>query len=378
MAGPTIEWESDQSLVLIHPLLPRETQNLLAQAVAPYGEMRGHLWVASSGTENFPKMIALSKEAFLLSAQAVNFHLQIEKEHSWLNILPLFHVGGLGIHARTFLSKSAIFDMSEKPWDPVNYVKMLGKLDISHSSLTPTHVYDLVHLQLPAPKKLKAIIVGGGELSDTLHEKALSLGWPLLKSYGMTEACSQIATALTSDRDAHLSILKHVEISIDADNFIGIKSAALLTGYVCGNDPLRRLIDPKIEGWFKTQDKGELRDGVVKVYGRGAHFMKIAGESINFSELETKWENIKLNHRCHLDCALIDLPDERLGRVVCLAVARSHGPINLDPLLAEFRKQVLPIAKIRAVHQVDALPRTELYKLKKSELRLLLTAETCQ
>ena len=38
---------------------------------------------------------------------------------------------------------------------------------------------------------------GGGAVSDELYRDARALGWRVLPSYGMTECCSQVATALS-------------------------------------------------------------------------------------------------------------------------------------------------------------------------------------
>lgn len=367
MAKPLIDWTREESHVFINPLLPDSKYNLLHEAVVPYKYMKGYIWLASSGTENFPKMIALSKKAMLVSAEAVNAHLQIEKQDPWLNILPLFHTGGLAIHARAQLSGSPVFDFSENKWDPIQYVKQLEEFKIAFSSLTPTHVYDIVSRSLLPPRSLKAIVVGGGMCPEKLHEKGVALGWPLLKSYGMTEICSQIATAMTAK--TKLALLKHVDLRFNADDFIEIKSDALLTGFVHGNDPDKRFIDPKVEGWYTTQDKGTVADGLLQVFGRGANFIKIGGENISFSELESTWENIKIKHQCGHDAVLIDLPDERLGKIVCLATVASKDMVHFDPLIEEYHKEVIPIAKIRQIYTVDAIPRTELFKLKKNELR---------
>lgn len=370
MAKSLIEWEDEQSHVFINPLLPDQRQTLLQQSIMPYHNLKGHIWLASSGTENFPKMIALSKKAMLVSAEAVNDHLQIKAEDSWLNVLPLFHTGGLAIHARAQLSGSSVFDFSEKKWDPVQYVKLLRQYKIAFSSLTPTHVYDIVSRNLLPPKSLRAIVVGGGMCPEKLHDKGLALGWPLLKSYGMTEICSQIATASSPDaKGSHLTLLKHVDLRFNREDFIEIKSDALLTGFVHGNDPEKKFIDPKVEGWYTTQDKGSAQEGILQVFGRGANFMKIGGENISFSELENIWENIKVKHHSTQDAVLIDIPDERLGKIVCLAMVASKEMESFEPLIEEYQKEVIPIAKIRRIYTVEAIPRTELFKLKKNELR---------
>ncbi|MBA3237801.1 MAG: AMP-binding protein [Parachlamydiaceae bacterium] len=377
MAKPLIDWYDDASHVFVNPLLPEGRKKLLKEAVNPYKDMKEHIWLASSGTENFPKMIALSKKAMLASAKAVNTHLQIEKQSSWLNILPLFHTGGLAIHARAHLSGSQVFDFSENKWDPIQYVKQLEEFNISFSSLTPTHVYDIVSRSLLPPKSLKAIVVGGGVFPEKLQEKGHALGWPLLKSYGMTEICSQIATASSTHPHANLELLNHVNLRFSAEGFIEIRSDALLTGFVQGNDPDKRFIDPKVEGWYISQDKGLATDGILQVFGRGANFIKIGGENISFSELETLWENIKVKHNCCQDVVLIDLPDERLGRIVCLVKTGTEHIVHLDTLIDEYHKEVIPIAKIRQIYTVNAIPRSELFKLKKHELRECILKLDC-
>jgi O-succinylbenzoic acid--CoA ligase len=367
-----INWHNDESYVFINPLLPQATKEMLQYAVEPYLHIKGHIWLASSGTEHFPKMIALSKEAMLTSAAAVNEHIDLKPHFPWLNVLPIFHAGGLGMHARALLLDSPISDFFGNKWNPERYVNCLEDLEIYFSSLTPTHVYDIVNQNLPPPKSLQVVIVGGGMLPDNLHEQAYALGWPLLKSYGMTEACSQIATAWHPEPKTNLAILKHMQLRINAEGFIEIKSDALLSGYVQGDDPMRKFIDPKVDGWYTTQDKGSIEDGNLKIFGRGSNFLKIGGENINFSDLELVWADIKVKHHCPDDIVLIDMPDERLGSIICLAAAVPEGSIDLEPLMEEYRKQVIPIAKIRKVYYVSNIPRTDLYKLKKAELRQML------
>lgn len=374
MAKPQIDWTGPDSRCFINPLLPAESKRLLTQCIEPHEHLKGHIWLASSGTESFPKMMALSKKAMLTSAEAVNAHLNAGKEDVWLNILPLFHTGGLSIHARAMLSGADLYDYSEEKWNPTTYMQLLEKHHIAFSSLTATHVYDLVALNFSPPPALRAIIIGGGMFPKKLHEKAYTLGWPLLKSYGMTEVCSQIATASQTDPEANLQVLKHIELRFNPENFIEIKTGALLTGFVHGNDPEKKFIDPKVNGWYTTQDKGTLEDNFLQIHGRGANFIKIGGENINVSQLESLWENIKVQHRCTFDAVLIDLPDERLGNIIGLAVvaAKEESLANLDPLIKEYNAQVLPIAKIRKTFSVAFLPRTELFKVKKNELRQLI------
>src|SRR6266571_4853844 len=82
--------------------------------------LEGHVFVATSGTTGAMKLVALSKDAVLASARAVNERLEVRPNDVWCRVLPLFHVGGLGIRARAYLSRSRVIEME---WDPETFAK---------------------------------------------------------------------------------------------------------------------------------------------------------------------------------------------------------------------------------------------------------------
>ena len=143
----------------------------------------------------------------LASAAAVNRRLEAVEGDVWFRVLPAFHVGGLGIHARAFLSGARVEVGS---WDPGRFAASDA---MTLASLVPAQVSDLVERRLPPPRHLRAVVVGGGALSDELYRAARDLGWPVLPSYGMTECCSQIATA--SRAGPELVLLDHLEARSD-------------------------------------------------------------------------------------------------------------------------------------------------------------------
>lgn len=150
-----IDWCSEETAILINPRLPaeeaKEMRELLSQVA-----LKGHLWLATSGTKEL-KWVALSKEAILTSAEAVNRALGSDKNDIWLNPLPSFHVGGLGITARAYLSHATVITELGK-WDPLGFYQKLPSATLT--SLVPAQLYDLIHLKLPAPPLLRAVIVG--------------------------------------------------------------------------------------------------------------------------------------------------------------------------------------------------------------------------
>src|SRR5687768_13502196 len=89
-----IDWTSGESYVLLNPRMPREEEARLRSLVI---DLQAHVWLATSGTTGALKLAALSKDALLASAAAVNRHLASDAGDVWCCVLPGFHVGGLGI-----------------------------------------------------------------------------------------------------------------------------------------------------------------------------------------------------------------------------------------------------------------------------------------
>lgn len=353
-----IDWVSDTSEILMNPRLP--DQNVIYNMLKEFSHVKGHVWVSTSGSTAI-KWVALSKEAILASAKAVNEHLQATAEDIWINPLPDFHVAGLGIFARGYLSRANVIQTNISNWDVKAFYNLLVNEKGTLSALVPTQIHDIVRSNLPAPKNVRAIIVGGGRLDETLYHQAVALGWPLLPSYGLTECCSQVATAplhsVLERKYPNLRVLSHLKVDVNSDGFIRIKGKSLLTGYVMHS----RFFDPKKDGWFLTEDLGKIEDRHLQVFGRQGDFIKIGGESVDVGRLQSilDAERGKSTH----DIALIAIPDVRLGHVLHVV---STG--SVQDIVDAFNKKVLPFERIRKVHLVTEIPRTPLKKLCKTLL----------
>lgn len=373
-----IDWRSSHTQVLLNPRLPEEEARRLRRIVEKLPHFEGHVWVTTSGSTGTAgrfKWVALSIRAVLSSAEAVNAHLESDAKDIWIHALPSFHVGGLGIWARAFLSGARVVDFSSEQgkWDARSFVQSTEVSRATLSALVPTQVYDLVREKLCAPKSMRAIVIGGGELSSDLYTEARALGWPLLPSYGLTECGSQVATAsiasLTRPEFPRLELLKHIEARINSEGFLEIRSPALLTGYGIETDSGIEFVDPKREGWLTTEDLGEIEGRAFVPRGRKGSFVKISGESVDFSRLEILLEELRQKTGARADAAIFLMPDERMGHRVHLAWSGSQDLGDwVAQLRARFDSQVLPIERIVSTRHVSQIPRSPLGKLLKSEL----------
>jgi O-succinylbenzoic acid--CoA ligase len=343
-----IDWTTKQSHSFINPRIPDKDRPVLGEL---QDQLKGHIFLTTSGTERL-KWVALSKEAFLVSAEAVNRHLEARASDIWINALPYFHVGGLSIYARAFLSRSHVSRYDHK-WDPKAWATLVQEKRGSLASLVPTQLWDLVNQKIEPIASLRALLIGGAPLSPELYSRAKEAGWPLMPTYGMTEMCSQIATATLDTPE--LKLLPHVEAKISPSGRLILKSAALLTGYLTPE-----FSDPKVEGWFETEDRVALSNGLLTPLGRTRDVIKIQGELVNLYQLERLLDQLKERLGISAETALVAKPDDRAGFHIHLY----HTPYEIAPLIDLYNAQVAPFSRIKEAKELPEFPKTPLGKIK--------------
>jgi O-succinylbenzoic acid--CoA ligase len=324
------------------------------------------------------------------SAAAVNAHLEAGASDVWAHALPVFHVGGLGILVRAHLSGARVIAAVEGRWDAAVFHRRVTETKATLSALVPAQVHDLVTANLQAPPSLRAIVVGGARLEPDECLRARALGWPCLPSYGLTETCSQVATAAVAEGRssicaAAMPVLSHAEIRADNEQRLAIRAASLLSCYAETTAAGVNVWDPKVDGWLVTEDLGRVSDGAVEVVGRASESAKVLGEMVWLPQVEEEarqWAAAEpALAGAGLDLALVGLPHSRLGTelVVVLAAPDRRGlepltPTRLWPSLEAWARRTLPpYACPRRIAWVDAIPRTALGKCQ----RALLSRQVC-
>ena len=408
----SVDWLSRESHIFFDPRHPQARKWRELPGKIPFFSGHIYLFASSAG-----KLIALSKEAFLVSARAVNDHLGCDRTDRWLIPLPLTHVAGLSVSARGFCGSFSCVKLKGK-WDPENFLNALKREKITLSSLVPAQVYDLVTAHLSPPKTLRAVIVGGGAVSEALYLRARALGWPLLPSYGLTELCSQVATAeplsLNENKFPRLKILSHVKVKREKGT-LRIRSKALLTGYIyrsCLNFPYQTkrerhkfsnkdipsavkfseifirektgklksdrymFWDPKSsDGWFDTGDLGEVCGSDLKVKGRKENQIKILGELTDLTDLSRRLESLITSLSFKGRVVLLAVPQERKGRDLQL-VTTSFNEAEIFKLIREFNVGVPSFLRITKSYSVPKMPQTDILKVSLPALKKQIGLDT--
>lgn len=373
-----VSWESSESHLLLNLSYSKDEQKRFQHILKVASNWHGHVWLSTSGSSVL-KWVGLSKQALLASAAAVNKHLASHQDDCWIHALPHFHVGGLGIWARAYLSGAKVCDFKKAypgKWRPEEFYTFVQSTKGTLTALVPTQLYDLVALGWRAPSSLRAVIIGGGALLPSLYERAVDLRWPVLPSYGLTECASQVATAsLDSWKESTmpaLELLSHMQ-ACEQYEHLCFAGPSLLSIYAFLEDKEVRLVDPKVNGWFFSEDRGRLQNRQVHIWGRADAIVKVSGENVDLARLETHLQTLRLKLSLRAEVVLLAMPDARLGRIIHLASDSSQKE-QIDLLIQEFQQSVLPFERIRKVHLLAQLPRSSLGKILKQELMTLISS----
>lgn len=396
--------------LFLNPKLPSNQRTALSAAWEKFrasGEIASNdVGLATSGSlsvsavqgaaSSMPSVVVLSQAALEVSASAVNAHLSASGSDTWGLCLPTFHVGGYSIPLRAGLSGSRVAEFL-KNWDTSEFHAWLSAEGVTLLSLVPTQVFDLVSGNFKAPPKLRAVVIGGGRLEESLHARALALGWPCLQSYGMTEASSQIATADLGSDGRKLKVLSHVEVRIDEQQKLWLRSKALLSAKIqFTHDGSSSLVRPvQADGWFESSDRGEYEtdersDGsstgssglrhdakYLKILGRDADTVKVLGELVDLtrvrSVIEAAADRIEKFHPFRQATWVVAVPHPRKGMELHLVIERGSRRLA-EALLAETESELAPFERPTEITAVDQLPRSSLGKILSGSLTATVAA----
>lgn len=345
-------------------------------AVEDGGLDRIHSIIYTSGTTGQPKGAMLTFGNHLWSAIGSALNLGLDPADRLLACLPMFHVGGLAV-----LLRSAIYGHAAVVHEAFDPRRVNGAIDdgVTVVSVVSRMLARMLEERGDAhyPATLRAVLLGGGPAPRPLLEACAARGVPVVQTYGLTEAASQVATLAPADALRKLGSagkpLFPTEIRIDSDGAeaapgeageILVRGATVSPGYWNREDePSAALRD----GWLHTGDLGRLDDeGYLYVLDRRDDLIISGGENVYPAEVEA----VLLSHPCVAEAGVYRLDDERWGAVPAASVvARPGTPIAADDLIAFCRERLAKYKVPVRIHFVDVLPRTASGKLRRHLLR---------
>jgi O-succinylbenzoic acid--CoA ligase len=300
----------------------------------------------TSGSTAAPKPVSLTFGNWLWNALASAVALGLDPEERWLCPLPLAHVGGLSILLRSTIYGTTVVLPDRFEVEAVRRELSDPERRITMVSLVPTMLSRLLDAGLERPPTLRWALLGGGPIPAPLLRRAHAAGVPVASTYGMTEACSQIATRGWP--------LTGVELRVATDGEL------LVRGPTVARDAIGA------DGWLHTGDLGALDErGRLTVLGRRSETIVTGGENVAPAEIEA----VLLEHPAVADAAVHARPDAEWGeRVVATVVMRDGSQASPDELRRHCAQRLASFKVPKSVELTDALPRTPSGKLLRREL----------
>ena len=379
--------------------------------------------IHTSGTTSNPRPIELTYGNFLWSAIGSGVALGVDPRERWLCALPLSHVGGLSI-----LVRSAIYSTTAVIHERFETERALAAIRderITLVSLVSTTLARLLDAGLSNPPQLRCALTGGGPVPAALVQRARTAGVPVLETYGLTECCSQAATAplgalaasgAEPGTGASPHVVRNASVRVGQDPPLRdmrvcdsppdlaadvAREASMRVGQgpplrvsLVGKSPpdlgagvplfcTRTEIAPDGEillsgptvargvqaadGRLHTGDLGRIDErGFLHVTGRKADTIVSGGENVAPSEVEAVLES------CPgvLEAAVLGRPDEQWGEAVCAIVVPTAEATLSELVVREHCAARLAPFKVpkHVTFASDSLPRTASGKLLRREL----------
>ena len=369
----------------LHPI-PRLSVNLQAQAAAippePDPESPA-LIIYTSGTTGPPKGVVLPRRAIAADIDALAEAWAWTARDVLVQALPLSHVHGLvlGVLGPLRLG-GAVHHLGCFSIDGV--VRELGG---SATMLfgVPTMYHRLAAAaegdsEIAAALTLARLLVSGSaalSVSDA-QRIAAATGQQVAQRYGMTESLITCAARAEGPRKpgtvgpplngVRLRLVNDQGDTIEVADTVGeieVAGPTLFLGYLNRPDATAEAMH---DGWFRTGDVAtRSADGDLRIVGRrSTDLISSGGYKIGTGEIE----DALLEHPGVAEAAVTGEPDPDLGeRLVAWVVAAADPPPAADELAEHVAGLLAPHKRPRVVRFLAALPRNDLGKVRKAELR---------
>ncbi|HEX5139762.1 MAG TPA: AMP-binding protein, partial [Dehalococcoidia bacterium] len=211
-----------------------------------------------------------------------------------------------------------------------------------------------------------------------LLRRCVNLGVPVVQTYGLTEAASQVATLAPEDALPKLGSagkpLFGTDLRIvdptgsqcspgDAGEIV-VRGPTVTPGYLNRREESARALR---DGWLHTGDIGYVDEaGYLYVLDRRDDLIVSGGENVYPAQIEA----VLQSHPAIAEAGVYGVADARWGQVPVAAVVLRPGLVTTPEALIEHCRAHLAAYKTPAsIVFAEALPRNAAGKLLRSELR---------
>lgn len=338
--------------------------------------------IYTSGTSGEPKAVMHTSNTVLSPPAGFIADIPLDSGDVVFMGSPFAHQTGFlyGMLMPVMLAtKTAALDV----WSATHAAALIAREGATFTMGSTPFLADLVNLgdadRARVKGRLRTFVCAGAPIPRILVQRAKAeMDLDVLSCWGMTENGGLTITrkggaqekAFTTDGRALLGsevrVVDGQKLPLPADRVGNLQARGIthFVGYL--NKP--HLNSTDADGWFDTGDLARMdADGYIRIVGRTKDVIIRGGENVPVAEVE----NLIYRHPSVAECALVAMPDERLGERGCIfVVTRASAPLALSELTAflareGMAKQYWP----ERLELLAAMPRTPSGKIQKFKLR---------
>jgi acyl-CoA synthetase (AMP-forming)/AMP-acid ligase II len=192
----------------------------------------------------------------------------------------------------------------------------------------------------------------------------------MLEAYGMTEASHQmtsnplppadwVPTSVGVPTGTEVRIVDQAGTPLPAGSGgeVVIRGPGVMSGYV--NNPAATA-EAFFGDWFRTGDRGVLRDGYLYLEGRIKEMIIRGGENIAPAEIE----QVLASHPAVRDAVCFGVPDAKYGELVGAAVTL-RADAEPGDLIEHCRGQLAAFKVPARIYMLEEIPRTPTGKVQR-------------
>jgi long-chain acyl-CoA synthetase len=295
--------------------------------------------------------------------------------------LPLYHVFAFIVCSLLGTRVGALNILIPNPRDIPGLIKELAKYKVNVFPAVNTLYNALVNNPEFAKLDFSELVIcngGGMAVQEAVAKKWLAVtGCPIAEGYGLSETSAGV-TCNPTDTDAYSGTiglpLPNVEIRILDDDGkdvplgqageIAIKGPQVMSGYWQRPDETASVMTP--DGFFKSGDVGVMDErGYVRIVDRKKDMILVSGFNVYPNEIE----GVVAGHPGVLECAAVGVPDRQAGEAVMLFVVKKDPNLTQQDLMKYCTEQLTGYKKPRYIEFRDELPKTNVGKILRRELR---------
>jgi long-chain acyl-CoA synthetase len=295
--------------------------------------------------------------------------------------LPLYHVFAFIVCGLLAMRTGGVNILIPNPRDIGGTIKELSKYKINVFPAVNTLFNGLANHSQFAKLDFSELLVsngGGMAVQEAVAKKWLAItGCPIVEGYGLSET-SAGATCNPTDSLAFTGTiglpLPNVDIRILDDDGedvplgspgeIAIKGPQVMAGYWQRPDETALVMTP--DGFFKSGDIGVMDEkGYIRIVDRKKDMILVSGFNVYPNEIE----GVVANHPGVSECAAIGVSDKSSGEAVMLFVVKRDPALTKQDVLAFCAKELTGYKKPRYVEFRDDLPKSNVGKILRRELR---------